>query len=566
MHSVEPRLRLRRALGFAAAVGLVGLAPFVLPPYPLALLTLALVYGLFAFGLDIAWGRTGIVSIGHAAFFGLGAYGWAIAERQDLPGVVGAVGGILVAAGVAVVIGLAGLGRRALPSTMAILTLALTLLFEQLARTWSDVTNGSNGIVVRSRGLIPDYYTTAALVLLIVAVVWLFVLRGRLGRRALAVNLNPDRAAHLGIDVRGTRLSALVISAAVAAAAGAIAAPVMGLVSPSAGGIMLSTQVLVWLAVGGRGTLIGAFAGAVIVTMGQQYLGEAIGSWYLLVLGVIFLIVVRFAPGGLVGLVRRVIRIPAYRAARQDARLSSPIPRRTLPTKTEFAVQARDIRMSFGATKVLLGVDLMVPTGEVLCLIGPNGAGKTTLLNIVAGDVAPTTGTVAIFDADASRWRIHRRALAGMGKVFQIPSVFTELSPADNLRLARSEALQPREVPEALARFERDDARSAAELPLADRRSLELAMVLTWGPEVVILDEPAAGLSHEESVALARLLRSVATETGATLVIIEHDMDIVRELADRVVVLANGRFLAEGTMEEIAARDDVKDAYLGVVT
>ena len=157
MHSVEPRLRLRRALGFAAAVGLLGLAPFFLPPYPLALLTLALVYGLFAFGLDIAWGRAGIVSIGHAAFFGLGAYGWAIAERGGLPGVVGAVGGILVAAGVAVVIGLAGLGRRALPSTMAILTLALTLLFEQLARTWSDLTNGSNGIVVRSRGLIPEY-------------------------------------------------------------------------------------------------------------------------------------------------------------------------------------------------------------------------------------------------------------------------------------------------------------------------------------------------------------------------------------------------------------------------
>ncbi|MBB4138529.1 branched-chain amino acid transport system permease protein [Microbacterium invictum] len=566
MHSVEPRLPLRRALVFAAAVGLLGLAPFILPPYPLALLTLALVYGLFAFGLDIAWGRTGIVSIGHAAFFGLGAYGWAIAERQGLPGVVGAGGGILVAVCVAVVIGLAGLGRRALPSTMAILTLALTLLFEQLARTWSDVTNGSNGIVVRSRGLIPDYYTTAALVVLIVAVVWLFVLRGRLGRRALAVNLNPDRAAHLGIDVRGTRLSALVVSAAVAAAAGAIAAPVMGLVSPSAGGIMLSTQVLVWLAVGGRGTLIGAFAGAVIVTMGQQYLGEAIGSWYLLVLGVIFLVVVRFAPGGLVGLVRRVVRIPAHIAARQDARLSGAILRRKLPAKTEFAVQARDIRKSFGATKVLLGVDLMVPTGEVLCIIGPNGAGKTTLLNIVAGDVAPTAGTVAIFDVDATRWRIHRRALAGMGKVFQIPSVFTELSPADNLRLAHSEALQPRETAEALARFERDDARSAAELPLADRRSLELAMVLVWGPEVIILDEPAAGLSHEESVALARLLRRVATETGATLVIIEHDMDIVRELADRVVVLANGRFLAEGTMEEITARDDVKDAYLGVVT
>src|SRR5690606_37815548 len=170
------------------------------------------------------------------------------------------------------------------------------------------------------------------------------------------------------------------------------------------------------------------------------------------------------------------------------------------------------------------------------------------LLNIVAADVSASGGSVAIFDADASRWRIHRRALAGMGKVFQIPSVFTELSPADNLRLARSEALEARPLPEALARFETDDARSAAALPLADRRSLELAMVLTWGPEIVILDEPAAGLSHEESVALARLLRRVATETRAPRGIVEHDMDIVRELADRVVGLANGRFLAEGTL------------------
>ena len=565
MTAVEPRVRLRRALGFAAAVVLLGLAPFALPPYPLALLTLALVYGLFAFGLDIAWGRTGIVSIGHAAFFGLGAYGWAIAAREGLPGVVGGVAGILIAVVVALVIGMAGLGRRALPSTMAILTLALTLLFEQLARTWADVTNGSNGIVVRSHGLIPDYYITAGSVLLIVAAVWVFVLRGRLGRRVLAVNLNPDRAAHLGIDVRGTRLTSLIVSAAVSAAAGAIAAPVMGLVSPSATGILLSTQVLVWLAVGGRGTIIGAFAGAVLVTMGQQYLGEAIGSWYLLVLGVIFLIVVRFAPGGLVGLVRRVFRRPAHRTAAQDARLPAPAPRRAAPARSDVALRATDIRKSFGATTVLEGVDLVVPTGEVLCLIGPNGAGKTTLLNIVAADVSASGGSVAIFDADASRWRIHRRALAGMGKVFQIPSVFTELSPADNLRLARSEALEARPLPEALARFETDDARSAAALPLADRRSLELAMVLTWGPQIVILDEPAAGLSHEESVALARLLRRVATETGATMVIVEHDMDIVRELADRVVVLANGRFLAEGTMAEIAARDDVQDAYLGAV-
>ncbi|HWL59733.1 MAG TPA: ATP-binding cassette domain-containing protein [Microbacteriaceae bacterium] len=567
MHLVS-RLRPRRAIWFVAAAALLAFAPFVLPPYPLALLTLALVYGLFAFGLDIAWGRAGVVSIGHAAFFGLGAYGWAVAARVGLPGELGGVIGILLAAVIAAAVGYAGLGRRASASTMAILTLAVTLLFEQVARTWADVTNGSNGIVVRSRGLIPDFYISLIIVVLVVAAVWWFVLRGRLGRRFLAINLNPDRAAHFGIDVRGTRIVAFVLSAAVAAVAGAIAAPVIGLVSPSAGGIMLSTQVLVWLAVGGRGSLVGAFIGAILVTIGQQYLGEAIGAWYLLVLGIIFVLVVRFAPGGLVGIIRRLVRLPEHAAATQDAhlRVAAPTRRARAVVSDAPALQVTGIRKAFGATVVLDGIDLTVPVGESLCIIGPNGAGKTTLLNIVAGDIDATAGRVAVVGEDATRWRIHRRALAGVGKVFQIPSVFTELSPADNLALARSEALEARTLPRGLDRFEEDRDRPASALPLADRRALELAMVLAWGPRIIILDEPAAGLSHEESVALARLLRGLAEETGATLIVIEHDMEIVRELADRVVVLADGRFLAEGSLDEIAARDDVKRAYLGAVT
>ena len=342
MTVTAPRLQPRRAIWFAAAAAALLLAPFVLTPYPLALLTLALVYGLFAFGLDLAWGRAGIISIGHAAFFGAGAYGWAFAVRYDLPELVGALAGVLIAAVAALIIGLVGLGRRALPSTMAILTLALTLLFEQIARSWVEVTNGSNGVIVPSRGLIPDYYTTAVAVLVVVAVVWFTVVRGRWGRRFLAVNANPDRAAHLGIDVRGTRLTAFVVSAVVAAIAGVLAAPVMGLVAPTSGGIMLSTQVLVWLAVGGRGSIPGAFVGAILITMGQQYLGAALGSWYLLVLGVIFLLIVRFAPGGLAGVARRILRVPSHVAAAQDAHLRAPRRRSTPPaTPTDgFAIEA----------------------------------------------------------------------------------------------------------------------------------------------------------------------------------------------------------------------------------
>jgi branched-chain amino acid transport system permease protein len=148
--------------------------------------------------------------------------------------------------------------------------------------------------------------------------------------------------------------------------------------------------------------------------------------------------------------------------------------------------------------------------------------------------------------------------------MFQIPSVFLDLTPAQNLAIARAEAVQQ---PVALPLFDRfleaDDA-PARELSLADRRALELAMVLSWGPRVLLLDEPAAGLSHEDSIALARTLRDVAERTGCTLVAVEHDMEIVRELADRVVVLADGRILVEGSMEEVSAHDEVRRAYLGV--
>lgn len=544
-------------------MAVVGAAPFFLPPYPLALLTLALAYGLFAFGLDIAWGRAGVVSIGHAAFFGIGAYGCAIAESSGIPALVGGIGGVGCAMIIAVVVGLIGLQRRAAMSTMAILTLALTLLLEQIVRSWRAITNGSNGLFVASRGLIADYYITGAVVLITVAVVWFLVIRGRWGRRFLAVSFNPARAAHLGISVRGTKIFAFTLSAGIAALAGVLAAPVMGLVVPGATGILMSTQVLVWLAVGGRGTIVGAFLGAILITIGEKYLGDAIGSWYLLALGIVFLLIVRFAPRGFAGLLARLVRFPASAQARSGAY----VPLRTgLEKQThskDRTIATAGLTRSFGATQVVRGIDFAVESGESVCIIGPNGAGKTTFLNIVAGDLAGDGGRVSIAGFDATSWPIHRRARAGLGKVFQVPSVFDALSPADNIALARNEALSPARLPGSLERFETMTNGPAAELPLADLRALELAIVLAWGPHIIVLDEPAAGLSHEESIRLARLLRSVSAEAGSTLIVVEHDMEIVRELADRVVVFAEGRVLTEGTLDEVAAHDDVQSAYLG---
>ncbi len=228
------------------------------------------------------------------------------------------------------------------------------------------------------------------------------------------------------------------------------------------------------------------------------------------------------------------------------------------------ALALSGVTKSFGSVPVIQGVDLDVPVGQVLCLIGPNGAGKTTLLNIVGGDLV-VEGQIRLLGSDVTSWAPHRRARLGLGRLFQIPSVFLELTALQNLLLARSEARRVIELPADLRRFELQDSMRAQDLPLADRRALELAVVLAGGPDVVLLDEPAAGLSHEDSVRLARTLRAVAENSACTLVTVEHDMEIVRELADRVVVLANGRVLVDGSMDEVSRHDEVRSAYLGAV-
>jgi branched-chain amino acid transport system permease protein len=568
------RIERRHAVGFVlAAVGLSA-APFVLTSYPLSLLTLSLAYGLFAFGLDIAWGRAGVISIGHAAFFGVGAYGIAIATERDVPLLLAVPATLLVAAVVALAVGLAGLRRGTSPSTMAVLTLALTLLVEQAARSLLDFTNGSNGLFVQSSGIVSTYYLVAAVVVVAVTVVWAVVLRGRFGRRLLAVRINEARSEHLGIDPRRVKVLAFVLSAVVAAVAGMVVAPVIGLVAPGIAGIVMSTQVLVFLAVGGRGSIAGAFLGAALVTIGQEYLGEAIGSWYLFVIGVVFILVVRFAPGGVIGLLTARLPRPTAEVAAQGAVVRAPAPRAAATSRPldggddgsrRPALEVRNLIKSFGAMPVIRGVDLTIASGEVVCLIGPNGAGKTTLLNLIAGDLKPTSGEIVVRGQDVTTWTPHQRAALGMGRLFQTPSVYPELTPAQNLAIAQAEAHQLIHLPTELSRFSDNDDVPTGDLSLADQRALELALTIAWGPEIVLLDEPAAGLSHEDSVSLARTLRSISRELGCTLVVVEHDMDIVKQLGDRVVVLAEGSVLVSGDMEHVANHAEVRAAYIGAV-
>ncbi|MET9674868.1 ATP-binding cassette domain-containing protein [Streptomyces sp. NPDC006482] len=560
------RRALRIALPTVTGVALLA-APFGLDAFAVATLTLGLCYGLFAYGLDLSWGRAGLLSVGHAAFFGLGAYAVALGQEHGLPWALTVGAAVVAAVAIALPVVRIGLSAPVPDAPLILLTIGVGLLLQRAATTLTPVTGGTNGLSVSGPDVVTSYYVTLAAVAAVVAVCGVLVVRGRFGARLVAAARNPDRAAQSGIDGIRVRSTAFAVSAAVAALAGALYAPVAGLVSPTVFGLGLSTSVLIWLALGGRESTVGPFVGAVAVTVGQQFLGSTWQGWYVLALAALFLLVVQVAPAGLTAAPRRRlagpgpdVRLPAV--ARRAPRRKAEEARRGADDSVPLAVTG--VRKAFGPVEVLAGVDLTVEAGRCVCLIGPNGAGKSTFLNVVAGQLAPDAGTLRLFGTDATGLPVHRRVGLGVGRMFQIPSVIAELSPADNLRLARVEASEPTDPPAEFRDLVDDELRPAGTLPLADRRRLELAMVLAAAPRLLLLDEPAAGLGPDDARRLTRELREVNRRTGCALLVVEHDMDIVRELADEVVVLAEGRVLARGPLDAVAADPAVRAAYLGV--
>jgi branched-chain amino acid transport system permease protein len=211
------------------------------------------------------------------------------------------------------------------------------------------------------------------------------------------------------------------------------------------------------------------------------------------------------------------------------------------------------------------GVSLAMQPGSIVTVIGANGAGKTTLLNVISGDLRGTEGRVEVIGRDVTRMAVHRRSRLGVARTFQVPSLFAELTVAEQLTLSRQEAGREVVLPASYAGLESALAdRRARDLSLGERRYLEIAIALAHHPRVLLLDEPAAGLARVEAAGLARDILAIRDQLGCSVVAVEHDMEIVRLLADRVVVLHRGQVLSEGSIDEISGDAQVRDAYLGV--
>lgn len=544
-------------------------------------------YGLYAtaaVGLGLCWGQAGFLPLGQALFFGLTAYlsGFAFIRFAANPAISVLIMPLaaLASGALAYVIGILVFRRRGESGAyFSMITLALSLLGFQLATSWNGVTGGFDGLknIPGIPGLddIGDVYYVSAGALLFVLGLGAWLYQSPLGVLWRALAQNERRLLLFGFDTNRLKSVAFGISGLMAGIGGAIYAPQQGIVAPQIVGFGLSADLVIWAAVGGRGSLLGPVIGTLLVGSLASQLRDTFAYWEVL-MAIFFIVIVLVFPLGIAGLAAPVVRL--LEARRRPGRPIAAPPRIVSDRPARLAIDGVSARI--GEVTLLDRLSLVFDRAGIFCVIGPNGAGKTSMFNLVSGELDAAAGTVTLDGTAVTGLQPHRVTHRGIARKLQIPSVFPELSIADNLAIALWSGratglalLDPRlrrwrsPMLEELCQrypFLADARRKAAALSHGERQILELAMALLTEPRVLLLDEPCAGLSPDETATVIDAIRwAVRQLSGAIVIIIEHDMSLVKELAQTIYVLHNGGLLAQGDVAAIQASAAVRAVYVG---
>jgi branched-chain amino acid transport system permease protein len=578
------------AIFFALLVALFLVLPWFGGAYTIKFATRIVILAAFVLSLDLLIGVTGLVSFGHAAFFGVGAYAvyFVSPEAESANALVALVAGAALAGFAALVIGAFAMLTRGFYFIMVTLA-AGQMMFSLFHDT--DIAKGSDGAYVNVK---PDfviggaslidfsnrtqfyYVCLASLILLYFKLSWL--VRSPFGRALQGLRVNETRMAAMGFDAYRFKLAAFVISGAVAGYAGALFACIDGFVTPELMSWHQSGLAIMMVVLGGGGTLYGPILGALAYASLEEILktaslvGPLVAAHWRLGTGATLILAVLLMPDGLAGFLRRAARKPDIDAPAQEAQgKAARPPRRAKTLSTEALTRI------FGGLVAVDSVTISFAPNRVHAIIGPNGAGKTTFTNLLSGALKPSAGHVKIDDLDITGWPAHRIARRGLGRSFQRTTIFGAFTVAENCALAaQARAASPLRLTDRRYRHG-DEAAVAHALVvtgLADRagavasrlsngeqRQLEIAMLLASGADLLILDEPLAGMGPEETQRVVALLRDLAIDH--TIILIEHDMDAVFAAADTLTVLVQGRLLAHGTPDDIRSNEAVLEAYLG---
>ncbi len=581
-------------------------APFVVSSYAVHILSTMGIAVILALGLNLLMGYAGQVSLANAAFYGIGAYSVAILGNRygvsfwiAVPMV-----GVMTAA-IGFVVGLPAL--RVSSHYLALATLAFVWTVQVILIDWVSMTGGSPGLSTSRSGLgiayLQDdksYYFLILIVTVLMVVLALHIIHSKIGRAFMAIRDNENAAEIMGVNLAKYKTMAFATNAFYCAIAGGLQAGLVRFLDPYEFGLWPSIWHLLYIVVGGLGSVLGSVLGPLVLVALPETL-RAFAEYRELIFAFVLLLTLIFMPQGIAGKLEdlwhrfKLRRAPAPRgladaasaaAERHLTRAAMSLQtRHARAAKGETVLEVEDLTLSFGGLKALQGASLALQEGEIRALIGPNGAGKTTFLNSLSRVYTPDAGVMRFRGKQLLDFKSHDLVALGIVRTFQNIRLFAKMSLLENvmvgmhahlkqgmfgvaLRLpgAMAETRAAREEALALLAYvglEQMADMKAASLSFGQQRRLELARALAADPILLLLDEPASGLSKHEIEELLVILRTIRDELGVTILLIEHNMNFVMGLADRISVLDHGVMIAEGTPREIQSNAQVIEAYLG---
>lgn len=563
--------------------------------YQLGVLMRCMILTIVAIGLNVLIGHAGLVSLGQAALYGLGAYvaAW-LAVKQGMQFLPAVIAGIAATALFGAILAYPTVRVRGV--YLAVITIAFGLVFQNILVEWLSVTGGTQGLIGIPRGEVlgvsltrPIYYWVVGGCLVMAFIVQYNIIHSRYGRAMRATAQSENAARSLGINLAGTRTLAFVISAALAGLAGGLYTFLNLFVNYETFTFFHSISFLLMVILGGLGTLAGPIVGATILTYVTEIFQD-FGQWQIFAYGLLLAVLMFVMPKGIMGTLGDLFALVTVKTR---ARETGAWPNRTVPIDTliehvkpsdDIALATEDVSLRFGGLVAVDSVQLTVRAGSVHALIGPNGAGKSSMLNLISGFYVPSSGQITFHGRRIDGRPSHELARLGIARTFQNTELFGQMSVLENvlagfdphyrstmaetlLRLPRFAREEKNFLSQAhallnfvgLAEFAEEEARN---LPFGHQRRLEIARALALRPKLLLLDEPAAGLTHGEIEDLKALIRLLA-ESGVTIILVEHHVDMVMTVSDHVTVLDYGKVIASGAAAEVQKDPLVIEAYFG---